>query len=258
MSTQPSPAPLFSITASQPPPPRSRVIHSPGVPVFNKPSDVYDNMQQLLTPHNTSVSPSSASSSSSSSESSPALVRNYVAVIEDMSAESMVVETELFPRDALEFYSKYNLNLLDLDNNDRDRSLHQQYYTPARGGGQGDYRVGIERKIANVVDCLRKFPNSKRAVLSVPHASRVSVEDDHTDTDEAKCLREIHFYLETDGDVDSRLLCASGLMRAQAVSIFPKNIHFIGTLMHHVAQQLGGGVKVGRYTHFVTTLVAER
>jgi len=33
-----------------------------------------------------------------------------------------------------------------------------------RGGEQGDYRDGMPAKIANVIDCLRAFPHSKRAV----------------------------------------------------------------------------------------------
>jgi hypothetical protein len=122
----------------------------------------------------------------------------------------------------------------------------------------------------------------------------------HMHTDFAKCLRELHFYLDhpldapragamasgtggtgaTASDAD-RLLCCTGFMRAQAVSIFPKNIHFIGksptdgtpfvcrsvdrrgacsvcsgAMMHIIAGRLQR--KVGHYTHFVTTLVAER
>lgn len=42
----------------------------------------------------------------------------------------------------------------------------------------------------------------------------------------------------------------------QAATIFPKNIHYIGTIMHIVARRLG--VPVGAYTHFVTTLVDGR
>ncbi len=187
--------------------------------------------------------------------SSHSLVRNYVGVVLDMTAASLTVETELFPRDALEFYSKYNLEQLDIVNNTRDRQLHEKFYTPARGGGQGDYRVGIKEKIANVVSALKAFPGSKRAVLPIPHSVKPSITADHTDTDEAKCLREIHFYLEGD-DAPNRRLCATGFMRAQAASIFPKNIHFIGTVMQTIANELN--VPVGSYTHIVTTLVDER
>lgn len=162
----------------------------------------------------------------------------------------------LFPADALEFYSKFNLLQLDPDHNPRDAELHRAWYTPARGGGQGDYREGIREKVANVVDCLRRFPYSKRAVVTIPHTHAGSITADHTVTDEAKCLRELHFYIEGEGA--ERRLCATGCMRAQAASIFPKNIHFIGSMMHDIARQLGDGIRVGSYTHQVTTLVDVR
>ena len=161
-----------------------------------------------------------------------------------------------FAADALEFYSKYNLLQLDLAGSARDQALHAQFYTPARGGGQGDYRDGITEKVANVVACLRAFPASKRAVLPIPHTRAGSVTANHTDTDEAKCLRELHFHLDSDSAGRPPRLCCTGMMRAQAASIFPKNIHFIGSVMHLVAKQLG--VSVGTYTHIVTTLVNER
>lgn len=118
------------------------------------------------------------------------LVRNYIGQIEDMSEAALTVETELFPADSLTFYTRYNLNTLDLTN-PADAELHAKFYNPARGGGQGDYRVGIQEKIDNVVDCLTKFPASKRAVITVPSRSI-----DHTVDEDAKCLRELHFYLE--------------------------------------------------------------
>jgi hypothetical protein len=45
-------------------------------------------------------------------------------------------------------------------------------------------------------------------------------------------------------------------MRAQAAIIFPKNIHFIGSVMDEVAKRVG--VEGGSYTHFVVTLVRDR
>ena len=36
-------------------------------------------------------------------------VHNYVAVLEDLSAEATTVETELFPIAALDFYTRWNL-----------------------------------------------------------------------------------------------------------------------------------------------------
>jgi thymidylate synthase len=169
------------------------------------------------------------------------LVRNYVGVIEDMSSDKLVVETELFPPAALEFYTRYNL----CQTSDDDEKNHSKYYNAARGGAQGDYRKDIQKKIDNVVDCLSKFPQSKRAYLTIAPLST-----DHTSDGDAKCLRELHFYLENDR------LCCSGFMRAQASAIFPKNIHFIGTVMHQIAARLNK--KVGSYTHFVTTLVNAR
>jgi len=168
------------------------------------------------------------------------VVRNYVGVIEDMG--SLVVETQLFPRAALEFYTRYNLN----QTTSADQASHAQWYNAARGGAQGDYRKDIGLKVDNVVDCLTKFPQSKRAVLTIAPLST-----DHTSDGEAKCLRELHFYLE-----DGSRLCCTGFMRAQASSIFPKNIHFIGTVMQQIAARLK--VRVGSYTHIVTTLVADR
>ena len=36
-------------------------------------------------------------------------MHNYVAVIEDMSPEAVLVETELFPRGAIEYYTAKNM-----------------------------------------------------------------------------------------------------------------------------------------------------
>lgn len=211
---------------------------NPGLPTYANPAAMLAQMLALTSRHD--------------------LVRNFVGVISDMSSKALVVETALFPADALDFYSRYNLFQLDLEGSARDRALHAQFYTPARGGGQGDYRDGMPEKIANVVDALRKFPSTKRAVLPIPHTRAGSATADHTDTDEAKCLRELHFHLDIDPtNPDApRRLCCTGLMRAQAASIFPKNIHFIGTIMHSIAKQIDA--PVGTYTHIVTTLVNER
>ncbi len=166
--------------------------------------------------------------------------RCFVATVLDMSGDAIVVETELFPRAALDFYTAHNLDELPADD-----ARYATLYSSARGGGQGDYRVGMRDKIANVVDCLTRFPGSKRAVLTVP-ARNVSHEVD----EDAKCLREVHFFIE------GGALHAAGFMRAQAASIFPKNLHFIGTILQRVAAALR--VPTGRYTHFVTTLVSGR
>jgi len=170
-------------------------------------------------------------------------VRNYTGTIQDMKTKNLAIPTDLFTPECLDFYSRHNLDLVSPETH---KDLYDTHYTAARGGAQGDYRKGILPKIDNLVDCLHKFPGSKRAVLTVPDSGVV----DHTNTGESKCLRELHFYREKE-----QLHC-SGFMRAQAATIFPKNIHYIGTLMGHVAGQLD--VEVGEYTHFVTTLVNER
>jgi thymidylate synthase len=150
------------------------------------------------------------------------------------------LSTALFPVEALDFYARLNLGEAV---SEEERAA---WYAPERGGPQGDYAEGMPEKLRNVIDALQRFPASKRAVLTV--ASRnVSHEVDA----DAKCLRELHFYLE------GGRLCASGFMRAQAASIFPKNIYFIALVMARVAAGLGG-VPVGSYVHFVTTLTSGR
>lgn len=173
------------------------------------------------------------------------LARNFVGIILDMSPSALEVPTPLFPSEALRFYTRFNLDELS-PSNAEDEAAAARWLSAARGGGQGDYRAGIRAKVDNVVEALTLFPRSKRAVLTVPSA----VDAAHSDDAAAKCLRELHFYLEDDR------LCCTGIMRAQAASIFPKNIHFIGSLMSRVAERLG--VAVGSYAHVVTTLVDER
>lgn len=185
-----------------------------------------------------------------------ACVRNFAGVVLSVAGESATVETELFPREALEFYTYHNMgDAAGLGPAERARleALREKYYTPARGGGQGDYSGGMSAKVDNVADCLGRFPGSKRGVLTMPYSSGLgSHEVRHGDTDEAKCLRELHLYVDgADG-----LVHATGFMRAQAASIFPKNIHLVGALVSAVAGRCGRGV--GSYTHVVTTLVNGR
>jgi len=200
-------------------------------------------------------------------------IRNFVGVIRSMQHPKFVVETDLFPADALRFYTRHNLALLDPD---KDRDQYTRYYSSQRGGDQGDYREHIQAKIDNVIDALRRYPNSKRAVLTIPFATRLSWQVTHDMDADAKCLRELHFYLDsataatgptttTTKSVarppsppakQQHVLSCSGFMRAQAAEIFPKNIHYIGTIMDVIAKELK--VPVGSYTHFVTTLVANR
>ena len=59
-----------------------------------------------------------------------------------------------------------------------------------RGGMQGDYREGMQKKIANVIDCLRTEPLSKRAVIPIPFNSEGSETVDWTEQGQNKlgCL----------------------------------------------------------------------
>ncbi len=167
--------------------------------------------------------------------------RNFVGTVSSMSlpAAACGLATVLFPIEALDFYARLNLGEAVSEG---ERAA---WYAPERGGPQGDYAAGMPEKLQNVINALQRFPASKRAVLTV--ASRnVSHEVDA----DAKCLRELHFYIE------GGRLCASGFMRAQAASIFPKNIYFIALVMARVGAAIG--IPVGAYTHFVTTLTSGR
>ncbi len=150
-----------------------------------------------------------------------------------------VIETPLFPRAALEAYSRKNLGL-PLESGD------EAYFCPERGGAQGDYSAEMQSKIANVIDCLTRFPQSKRALITVAPNPLASHELDS----DAKCVREVHFRLSPDN-----VLHASVFFRAHAVSIFPKNIHFLGTLMTTVARRLPSSPRVGDL-FFVTSVLA--
>ncbi|CAE8736800.1 unnamed protein product [Polarella glacialis] len=171
-------------------------------------------------------------------------VRNFVGVIEDISVASSVVETELFPRGALEFYTKKNMGWT-YTQQDSDKWL-----LPERGGDQGDYRDGMQEKIANVIACLKSEPRSKRAIIPIPSPTEGSNTVDWTNQGQTKCCRELHLYIE-----DGKLKC-TGFLRMQNASIFPKNIHFFSTLLDHVGQELQ--LPVGEYTHFITNLCHDR
>ena len=165
--------------------------------------------------------------------------RNYVQVL-DMS--DYLVETPLFPRTALEAYSSLNM--------EEDISEEQrEYVSDQRGGAQGNYREGMSRKIANVVDCLANFPQSKRALITVCNESM----PDHSNDADAKCLRELHLYLD-----ENDALSGTVFFRAQAASLFPKNIHLIGSIMTEVAGRLPGKPALGVLFYLATVLVADR
>jgi hypothetical protein len=165
--------------------------------------------------------------------------RNYVQLL-DMS--DFTVETELFPVAALEAYSAYNMER-GLDD------AQQAWLSETRGGAQGDYRAGMAHKIDNVVDCLTRFPASKRAVIAISNDAMASHESDA----DAKCLRELHLYFDDDGK-----LCGSAYFRAQAASLFPKNLHMIGSIMTGVASRLPDRPALGTLFYVTTVLVSDR
>ena len=176
-------------------------------------------------------------------------VNDFVGKINCFEEENAIIETELFDIDSLRYYAKKNCGL---EVTTEEKELFETEY---RGGSQGDYSSEMTQKINNVVDSLVKFPNTKRAVVMMNNKWW-----SHDDTDEAKCLREIHFRLEK---VDNNFkLCSSGFFRAQAVDIMPKNFYFVYTIMNEVKNKLNKEndhtVKMGSYTHFVTILVPTR
>ena len=172
------------------------------------------------------------------------VVHNFVGVIEDISVAASTVVTDLFPVGALDYYTSKNMGW--------DYTAEQQaaWQITERGGAQGDYRHGMSAKIANVIDCLKSEPLSKRAVIPIPFAEEPSANADWKDQGQNKCCRELHFYLE-----DGKLKC-TGIVRMQNANIFVKNIHFFATLIAHVAKELN--VEVGEYTHFITNLCYDR
>ena len=176
-------------------------------------------------------------------------INDFVGKIDYFNEENAIIETELFDIDSLRYYAKKNCGL---EVTEKEKELFETEY---RGGSQGDYSSEMTQKINNVVDSLIKFNNSKRAVVMMNNQWWF-----HDDTDEAKCLREIHFRLEEEDN--SLKLCSTGFFRAQAVDIMPKNFYFIYTIMSEVlekiAKEVDFEVKMGSYTHFVTILVPTR
>lgn len=139
---------------------------------------------------------------------------------------------------ACSYYTKKNMGW------EYTQEEYDTWQLAERGGEQGDYRDGMPEKIANVIDCLKTEPLSKRAIIPIPFATEPSATVDWTNQGQTKCCRELHFYLE-----DGKLKC-TGIVRMQNANIFVKNIHFFATLIEHVAKELQ--VPVGEYTHFIT------
>ena len=176
-------------------------------------------------------------------------INDFVGKIEYFDEENAIIETDLFDIDSLRYYAKKNCGL---EVTEKEKELFETEY---RGGSQGDYSSEMEQKIKNVVDSLVKFPDTKRAVVMMNNQWWF-----HDDTDEAKCLREIHFRFER--DANHYKLCSTGIFRAQAVDIMPKNFYFVYTIMSEVLEKVKKEVKfevkMGSYTHFVTILVPTR
>lgn len=165
--------------------------------------------------------------------------RNYVQVL-DLS--DYLVETNLFPKEVLEAYTALNMGRSITD---EQRAL----INPERGGPQGDYSDGMPEKIANVVDCLTRFPKSKRASITICNQGVVSHESDA----DAKCVREIQMYLD-----DNSALSGTVYLRAQSANLFPKNLHMIGTIMQTIAEQLPGRPRLGTLFYLAAILDADR
>lgn len=166
------------------------------------------------------------------------LIYNFTALV---AMNDYTITTELFDQATLEAYSAYNLGL--------PLSPQQQsLFSEERGGPQGDYRSLMQEKITNVVDCLTRYPHSKRALITIAPDPCAP----HYRTDLAKCLREIYFRC------DQGLLHASCVFRAQAVSIFPKNLHFIGSLMELIAGSLEPKLAVGTLFYYAVQIGSER
>jgi hypothetical protein len=166
------------------------------------------------------------------------IVRNFH---QDIVMDEWLIETELFSRDALEAYTAWNLG-------HELKPEQRRWFSDQRGGAQGDYREGMRGKVDNVVDCLTRFPSSKRAVITIPNNSQPR----HDFDGDAKCMRELHFHRH------GNTVDATVLFRAQAALIFPKNIHFIGALMQEVGSRLPGQPRPGRLFYLTSVLVADR
>jgi len=175
---------------------------------------------------------------------------NVIVELTDMSETGYTLETELFPKEVLEQYSLYNLGASATTAELLARQ-EKKIFSPLRGGPQGDYRAGMMAKLEKVILALKSKPTSKRAVLTVPFTDQCSLCVKTTDDPEWKCLREVYFSIDEQG-----YLNATSVMRSQALNIFPKNIHYLGTMLQTVAAAVG--VPAGQLTHFMHFLVQDR
>ncbi len=166
-------------------------------------------------------------------------VRNFT---QSLDLSDYLVETDVFPEEVLLAYSAHNM--------ERELTAEQKKFMNAnRGGAQGNYRDGMAAKIANVVDCLTGFPQSKRALITVCNEPM----PDHRSDSDAKCVRELQLYLDDDGKLSGTVF-----LRAQAAFLFPKNIHMIGSIMNEIAQQLPNRPTLGTLFYLAGILVSDR
>ena len=166
-------------------------------------------------------------------------VRNFT---QSLNMSDYLVETDVFPEEVLIAYSAYNM--------EQELTAEQSKFMNAnRGGPQGEYREGMARKIANIVDYLTNFPQSKRALITVCNEPMPN----HGSDSDAKCVRELQLYLDDHGTLNGTVF-----LRAQAAFLFPKNIHMIGSIMSEIAQQLPGKPALGTLFYLTGILVSDR
>ena len=176
---------------------------------------------------------------------------NFTGIIDEFNKENATILSDLFDLETLDYYARKNCGF------PVTKDEVEKYETEYRGGLQGDYSSDMDSKIKNIVDSLINYPASKRAVVMMNNKWWT-----HDDTDEAKCCRELHFYLSTSKDGNSMLLNCTGIFRAQAVDIMPKNFFFVYKILEVINEKLNNQAKqkylIGSYTHFVTILVPTR
>lgn len=177
-------------------------------------------------------------------------VIHYLSRLVFATERAHIVPTELFPEPALEAYTAKNLG-------QHITPEQAQWFTTHRGGLQGDYSDRIQEKMRAVVTCLKERPRSKRAYIVIPNNT---VPDAREDAD-AKCMQMLNLMLEQSVDGVMQLN-ASVLFRAQAVEIFPKNIHFIGELLLHLCghlqSELAADIRPGHLIYHACFLVSTR
>ena len=240
---------------------------------FETPEEMYDTMRALTDQKN------------GNERVVDYTVRNFFGVIPMMpppTDDRSFIENELFQKTHLLHYTSKNLG---------DGGINSDLESTERGAGQGDYSYGMKQKIENVVRCLKVCRCSKRAVLPIPFARVPSAQVNFSDKAQTKCMRELIFYLEkvNNGREEFLRLCCTGFFRMQNANIFPKNLHFICALMDKIAKELEKdepwnelpqhvqdemcriykkkkfdmlkglkNVKVGSYSHFITSLCYDR